>query len=345
MSGQRSIGLFLAIMLAPTAAHAADPPEPAGHPAASETLFYEARALMQRGKYAEACPKLEESLRLEAGIGTRFNLADCNEKIGKIATAWAGFLEVAEKAKAANQTQRERIARERAAALEPRLPRLVIDVDDAPEGIEVARDGVAVRTRAWGTAIPVDPGPHVITASAPSTQPWETTVTAREGTTSRVAVAKLAAAPALTAAPFEPPARAAVGRREEHAPTDFPPPVVEAGSAQRNVGWVFFALGAASIGVGAGFGLSSLSKRDEARKHCRGDLCDATGVALRDDAMKHGNVSTITTIAGGAALLLGLTLVLTAPSRTERSVGLGSLRAVPSVAATGGGLLVHGSLP
>src|SRR5688572_18113756 len=42
-------------------------------------LFKEGRSLAAEGRHAEACPKFEQSLQLEAGVGTRFNLADCYE--------------------------------------------------------------------------------------------------------------------------------------------------------------------------------------------------------------------------------------------------------------------------
>src|SRR5438067_2494545 len=103
----------LAIALAPHVAFAADPPKSRTDPAAAESLFFAARTLMNENKFAEACPKLEESLRLDPGLGTQFNLADCNEHIGKITTAWAGFLEVAALAKAANQPDRDKLARKR----------------------------------------------------------------------------------------------------------------------------------------------------------------------------------------------------------------------------------------
>src|SRR6185369_13975712 len=71
-------------------------------PAAAQALFYEARSLMESHRYAEACPKLEESLRLDYGIGTDFNLAQCHERVGRIASAWAEYLNAAAAAKSKN---------------------------------------------------------------------------------------------------------------------------------------------------------------------------------------------------------------------------------------------------
>src|SRR5258706_7527469 len=98
----------------------------AGDPAAAQALFDQAKQLVAAQRYSEACPKLEESQRLDPGMGTLFHLADCDEHIGKTATAWAAFLDVAGQARSAGQQPRERIARERAAALEPTLARLPI---------------------------------------------------------------------------------------------------------------------------------------------------------------------------------------------------------------------------
>ena len=324
-------------------------PTKGGDPAAAQALFYEGRALVKDGKYAVACPKFEESLRLDYGIGTEFNLADCNEKLGKLATAWSGFLSVAAAAKAQNQTQREKVARDRAKALEPRLPKLTIEVPSpAPPGLEVKRDGVVIGSASWGTPVPVDPGSHRITASAPGKQPWEASVSAAEGKVARVAIPR----ELPNAASAEVPSVTALTQREEpqrqEPIANFPEPIVEQrGGTQRTIGWIVGGLGIAGLGVGAGFGIDSLQKRDRANDHCTGDLCDAQGVSLRDKAIQSGDISTIATVAGGAALLGGAILVLTAPKGPSRKEAppTTSFRAVPQVAVNGGGISFQGVLP
>src|SRR5687767_6169905 len=116
------IGIFSFGVLASNPAHAQT------DSAAARALFSEGRELMEKDRFEEACPKLEESLRLDHGMGTQFNLAHCWDKLGRTASAWALFLDVAAAARASNQPQRETAARERAKALEPKLTRMRIEV-------------------------------------------------------------------------------------------------------------------------------------------------------------------------------------------------------------------------
>src|SRR5262245_40239679 len=48
--------------------------------ARAEAAFDKGRALLQQGRVAEACLELEESQRLDPGLGTQLNLADCYER-------------------------------------------------------------------------------------------------------------------------------------------------------------------------------------------------------------------------------------------------------------------------
>ena len=150
--------------------------------AAAQALFDQAKKAMTAHDYTSACPKLEESYRLEQGLGTLLNLADCYEHEDKLASAWSKFLEVATLARSAGNTARAQIGKQRAAALRPRVSSLVVTASATPAaGLEVKRDGTVLGEAEWGTPIPADAGPHLFEATAPGRRPWSTTVNVEDG--------------------------------------------------------------------------------------------------------------------------------------------------------------------
>ncbi len=300
--------------------------------AAAQTLFDEGRKLMADGKFAEACPKLGESQRLDPGVGTQFHLADCYERIGQTASAWAGFLEAASGAKALGQTEREKVARERAAALAPRLSKLTIVAARAADvpGLEIKRDGSAVGRPLWGTAVPVDPGSHTIEAVAPGKKPWRSTVQlAGEHASIVVSV------PAFDDAP---PAE------RSNAATVAAPGGGEAASsvpARRTVALIVGGVGVVGLGIGTVFAIQAKSKYDDSLAHCTEEdknKCFDEGVRLRGEARSAGNVATVAMGIGGAALIAGAVLFFTAPASTDKPRAL----VVPTVAPGTAGLFVSG---
>lgn len=289
--------------LTASTAHAAE-----HDPAAAQALFDQGRALMNDKKYAEACPKLEESQRLDPGMGTLFHLADCYERWGKLASAWAAFLDVASLAAAAGQTDRENAAKARAQNLEPRLPRITITVPEMsrlPE-LRVTRDDVDVGSAQWGSPLPVDPGPHRVVASAPGRRAFTNDVVLKEGATENLTIPALEAA-RETAAPAPPLAQPAVTSPPPRAPEHNVEPAHDQGSSG-GPGPIVIGLGALGVvGIGAGtvLGLMAKSKFDDSKEHCNPDnenVCTAQGVELRDDAFTLGNLSTVGFIVGGVAL-------------------------------------------
>jgi hypothetical protein len=277
--------------------------------AAAQALFDEARKLTSDDKFAEACPKFTESVRLDPTMGTKFYLADCLEHIGRLASAWAYYVEVADGARAAGLKDRETFARERVAAILPKLGRLTVVVSESTRGVaglSVKRDGFAVSDALWGTALPVDPGAHVISATATGKAPWETRVEVKEpGQTLTVEV------PALTdAATPEPVPTSTV---TEPPP---PPPPPSGSSGQRIAGFAVGAVGLVGLGVGVAFGVSAIGKKSDsnAAGHCDSrNLCDDIGLALRKEGINAATLSTVGFIVGGAALVGGVVLLITAP--------------------------------
>ena len=80
--------------------------------------------LMAKEQYGEACPKLEESQRLQPAGGTQMFLALCHEGEGKTATAWTDFNAALSAARRDHRADREKVAREHLSALEPKLTAL-----------------------------------------------------------------------------------------------------------------------------------------------------------------------------------------------------------------------------
>lgn len=147
----------------------------------AEAAFREGKRLMDLGRYAEACPKFEESQRLDPGTGTLLNLGDCYEKVGRTASAWNAFVSAASASERAGQAGRATEAHRRATKLEPVLSKVTIHVPpNAPTGHQIRIDG-NIATALVDTAIPVDPGPHTISASAPRHRDWSTKIDAAPG--------------------------------------------------------------------------------------------------------------------------------------------------------------------
>jgi hypothetical protein len=152
----------------------------AGDVALAEALFRQGRQLMDKGDYAAACPKLKESFAQDEATGTLLALALCQEQAGQTASAWATYAEVVTRARRDGRADREQAALEQLQGLDPKLSRLTIEVDPSllsVAGVVVKRDGLPIGTGAWGVASPVDPGVHVVEATAPGKRSWKASVT------------------------------------------------------------------------------------------------------------------------------------------------------------------------
>jgi serine/threonine-protein kinase len=314
--------------------------------AAAQALFEQGRDLVEQRHFAEACPKLAESQKLDPGLGTMLWLADCLENNGQTASAWATFSEAASTAAVARD-KREQIARDRVKKLAGMLSRLTIQVpqDAAAQGLVVKRDGIDVGTAEWGLPVPVDPGVHSVAASAPGRTPWTTTVQLPLGpTTQQVTVPLLETAepvagaddaagpvdaavpldaarsvdtaqPSNAVAPAPAPESPAAATREEEAP----------GNTQRVLGLALGGLGLVGLGFGTYFSFHAKSTYDGAASsgHCQpNDQCDATGTQERNDAFSQATVATITLGLSAAAVVGGVVVYLLAPRAKPVAVGL-----------------------
>lgn len=304
MSGAVVRASVAAIALGLSSHAAAEPTT--GPQAAAEALFERAQKLMDGGQIAEACEKLAASQELDPRLGTQLHLADCYDRAGRTATAWALFREVQERSRRAEQLDREQIARERAGALEAKLSRLELRVAATRQepGLTLSLAGSPVPKASWNVPLPVDPGSVVVEARAPGKKPWATRITIQPGpATQLVELPKLVTLPATAAAR----APAAAATRAE----------ARTGSSQRTLGWFTGGLGLAALVAGGVLGYRAYSLDESSKVECREDepnACTPRGAALREQASGAARLSTITTASGALLAVGGLTLVMAAPA-------------------------------
>ena len=299
--------------------------------AIAEQLFNEGRDLAAAGKWSEACPKFEASMQRDPALGTRLNLATCYQHVNKLASAWGLFRDSADIAKKSNDTKRFDYAMQQAAALEPKIPKLVITAPPkAPAGLTVQRDGAAVSAAELGVALYVDPGTHEVTASAPGFEPVTSKIATEEGKTETLALPELKAKTDVQ----QPPA------------TDSDDVSTEPVSPTRK--YVALGIGGGGIvmvGLGLVFGAQAISKNNKAKDLCGPDLtCSASnldeGQQLIHDGRTRGTLATVFVAAGVAAIGGGVVMYLTAPRQTERTHA--TARIVPVIDRDGAGLGVVG---
>lgn len=290
--------IAVAVVATMTAAGMLVVPAPAhADKAAADAAFDEGKRLIAAGNVAEACPKFELSYKEDRQLGALLNLADCHERLGRLATAWAEFREASELARRRGD-DRESFARQRSEKLEPRIARIeLVRRDGAPTtAVTVTLDGRDV-TALIGIATPVDPGEHVITTRIDDGPTSTKTVrVTRDGQRLRVRV------------PIDAPSRTV-----DDAADDTPP--TSSGRAGKRIGLITGAIGLGVAGVGLYFGKRAFDQYDDGRAMCSPDnRCSAQGAALIDDARSSALVSNVLVGVGAGAVITGLVLWLTAPS-------------------------------
>jgi len=283
---------------------AAEPPARAqenSQALAARALFDEARRLISAGQFAAACPKLEESQRLRAGIGTQFNLAECYEKLGRHASAWSLYLRVAADTKALGQPEREQVARERARTLEPRVASLVLQVSTPVAGLELTLDGSTLGPAVWGVATPIDPGEHAVGAHARGYAPWRAAVSIPDGA-AHITLDVPRLAPEPSAAPAKPAASHELPAVKSPSPTAHPGDESE---PDHTAPYVFGGVGAGLVVLSGLFGLRFLHDNAEAKKICasNGNACPHEDIEQHESLLSSARGARN---AGFVSLALGL---------------------------------------
>jgi hypothetical protein len=291
-------------------------------PALATDLFNQARVAMKSGDLKTACPRFAESHRFDPKVGTLLNLGNCYEKLGDLKGAqwaWQQGVNLAEATKDARVTE----ARSRLDKLSARIPRLTIQLDKrAPADTTITEDEVELGAGSLNAPLPVNPGKHVVTATAPGFAARTFEVVLAEGEHKTVVVT-----PGESTRHAKP---VASGTRSKALPTasdSHEPPAAESSPAEPKPGrsgrtwsYVLGGVGLAALAAGAATGLLIMSKKNTVDAHCNADnRCDPQGMDASDIGKILVPINTVAWIVGIVGLGGGTVLYLTSGSSSSSS--------------------------
>lgn len=268
--------------------------------AAARALAFEANAALESKDYAAAAERFARADTLVHAPTLLLGLARADVGLGKLVAAHEAYARIGREgvppkaspalARAVEDAKRE------LAALEPRMPYLLIEAKGAPE-LRVELDGIEVPSAALGLKRMVDPGPRIVSATAEGFNRAELKIEAVEGETR---TASLALVPAPRAAV------AAVAAPKPAPPT--PPP---ASSPRRTIGFMTIGVGGAALIAGAVTGALALGRESELSSVCPNAQCPPTQQSAIDGYQTLRVVAMSTLIGGGVLAVAGTILVLT----------------------------------
>lgn len=306
--GRRLVAASLALSLAAPVvleaplAYAQD----AGAIAKARETYREGIASEAAGKWEQALEQFKSVALVKSTAQVRYHIGFCQEKIGQYVDALGTYRLALHEAIEAKAKDVEKATQDRITALEPKIPKLTIHRGEGAQVAEVTMDGLQLGATSVGSAIPANPGPHVLKATAAGRKPFTAEFTLAEGETKTIDLVL----PKAPVADNKPPPPQQVVIVEQ--PKDTPPPKT---SPVKIAGFVIGGAGLVSLGVSAVFFAKRGSAISDLDKVCGADRqsCPASAQSTADSGKSAATISTATFIAGLGGLAIGTVMILAAP--------------------------------
>lgn len=288
----------------------------AGSPA--EEAFRQGRKAMDAGDIKTACEKFQESQKLEPAPGTLLNLADCEERAGRVVQASEHYRLAA--SGFGKTDQRRAFALDKASTTSLRIAKVTFKPDPALPADATVHVGDTV-FRKFGEELPFDPGPLTVTVEAKGHDPKTTRLELEAGRKIEVV---LEVGPEVRVT--------SDGVRVIVRESDKPATKSE-NTTQRTVGIVSMISGGVVLAVGTALGVYALDRGAVYGSHCNRttNACDQEGLDAASSVSWLAPASTIAIVAGGAIGVAGVVLFLTAPHGSRAAPATGSISLSPTL--------------
>lgn len=325
--------------------------------AAARAVAVEGLKLAQAGNCAGAVPKLERAEKLYHSPVVASRLGECYVSLGRLVEGTEVLRKVLREPVSGDKTPALTKALERAQqaldAAAPHIAALTIKVP-AVSDMNVHIDGQSVPSALIDTEVPIDPGDHVVEVAAPGFTSATSRVHVGDGekksvtlTLARDPNAAVAPAPSTTTEPNRESASVTSEAAPKPAPEPRavpPEPRAAAHKSSHTAAYVSWGIGVAGVAAGSVLGLNAMKRYEHLHDQCPGDVCSGAQSGDLDAAKRVGTLSTVAFGVGGAAILLGTVLFVTAGSGDDEQAHASMPRrsAGPSLAgiAVGPGRIV-----
>ncbi len=300
------------VSMTPVMRAAAQPPPPASTTppptdlsAQAEEQFRQGREAFKQGDYTRALGLFEASQAIFPSLGTLLNIGNCEEKLGKISSAWKRFQKVLAELPA--EDPRRSFVTQRIAEIEPRVPRLWIVVAPGTSAMaKVVLDGAELAPASLGTELRLDPGKHIIVVSAPGRPERRYTTNVEEGKRATIMVA-----PGVVE---EPAVVLPAPSSDEPAPVNPTPPAPS--NTRRTAGIVVSTIGLSGLAIGGITGVLALIKKGQVVDACADPMrCTQEGATLASAGRTLSIASTTAFALGAVGTGLGVLLVVLGDER------------------------------
>jgi hypothetical protein len=258
--------------------------------------FGQALALQTGGDWAGALTLFKEVAAVKPTPQVRFNIALCEERLGRLVAALGDYQLAASDAQAEKADQVRQEVDLRLESLQARVPRVVVNRGEGADSATISLDGVSLGDAVLNSPLPVDPGPHNVEATSPRFQPFKQAFRIAEMETATIQV-KLAPVPVATRAPIAP----------------IPPvPPIPPTPGVRPVGFIVGGVGIASlITSGAMFYLRQNTIHDlDQQCGAARNACPPSSQSSVDRGRLYTALGDVTLVAGAVALGVGAALVI-----------------------------------
>lgn len=219
-----------------------------------------------------------------------------------------------------------------------------VQIVGSPAGAHVVMDEREVGRLPLGSAVRAPAGEVLVTVSAPGYVDISRKVAVGAGTLTREVIALHAVTPASTGHAMvqtEPAGGDAVNSEEKGDPSRGPtmagenkdesPSEPSGLTAMQSWSIALAAVGVVAAGAGLLFARQAISKNNDSRGDCAGDICNPQGAQSRWDAISAGNRATAAFVAGGVLVAGGVTLFLVGRHSSTSAGAASSAQILPVI--------------